>query len=54
VSDEGAVQPVITSNGVPNLKMRSIGLHSQSGREKEKKRKERKGKEWWVEYFQSL
>ena len=34
-SDEGAVQPVITSNGIPFLQMRSVGLHSMSGREKE-------------------
>ena len=34
-SDEGAVRPVITSNGVPFLQMRSVGLHSTSGREKE-------------------
>ena len=34
-SDEGAVGPVIASNGVPFLQMRSVGSHSTSGREKE-------------------
>ena len=34
-SDEVAVRPVIASNGVPFLKMRSVGSHSTSGREKE-------------------
>ena len=34
-SDEGAVRPVIASNGVPFLQMRSVGSHSRSGREKE-------------------
>ena len=34
-SDEGVVQPVIASNGVPFLQMRSVGSHSTSGREKE-------------------
>ena len=34
-SDEGAVRPVIASNGVPFLQMRSVGSHSASGREKE-------------------
>ena len=34
-SDEGAVRPVIGSNGFPFLQMRSIGSHSTSGREKE-------------------
>jgi hypothetical protein len=29
-----AVQPVITSNGVPYLQMRLIGSHSMSGMEK--------------------
>ena len=29
-----AVRPVIASNGVPCLKMRSVGSHSTSGREK--------------------
>ena len=33
--DEGAVRPVIASNGVPFLQMRSVGSHSKSGREKE-------------------
>ena len=33
--DEGAVRPVIASNGVPFLQMRSVGSHSTSGREKE-------------------
>ena len=32
-----AVQSVIASNGVPYLKMRSVGSHSASGREKEGK-----------------
>ena len=31
-SDEGAVWPVIASNGVPFLQMRSVGLRSTSGR----------------------
>ena len=30
-----AVQPVISSNGVPYFKMRSVRSHSTSGREKE-------------------
>ena len=34
-SDERAVRPVIASNGVPFLQMRSGGSHSTSGREKE-------------------
>ena len=34
-SDEGAMRPVIASNGVPYLQMRSVGSHSTSGREKE-------------------
>ena len=34
-SNEGAVRPVITSNEVPFLQMRSVGSHSTSGREKE-------------------
>ena len=34
-SDEGTVRPVITSNGVPFLQMRSVGSHATSGREKE-------------------
>ena len=29
-SDEGAVRPVIASNGVPFLQMRSVGTHSTS------------------------
>ena len=33
--DEGAVRPVIASNGVPFLQMRSVGLHTTSGRKKE-------------------
>ena len=41
-SDEGAVRPVIASNGLPFLQMRSVGSHSTSGREKEGK-KERVG-----------
>ena len=36
-SDEGAVQPVIASNGIPFFQMRLVGLHSMSGREKEGK-----------------
>jgi len=31
-SDEGAVRPVIASNGVTFLQMRSVGSHSMSGR----------------------
>ena len=34
-SNEGAVRPVIASNGVPLLQMRSEWSHSTSGREKE-------------------
>ena len=34
-SDEGAVQPVIASNGVPFLQRRWVGSNSTSGREKE-------------------
>ena len=34
-SEEEAVLPVIVSNGVPFLQMRSVGWHSTSGREKE-------------------
>ena len=30
-----AVQPVIASNGVPFLQIRTVGSHSTSGREKE-------------------
>ena len=32
-SDEGAVPPVIASNGVPFLQVRSVESHSMSGRE---------------------
>ena len=38
-SDEGAVQPIIASNGVPFLQMRSIGSHSTPGREMEGKKR---------------
>jgi hypothetical protein len=31
------MQPVIASNGVPFLQMKSVGSHSTSGREKEGK-----------------
>ena len=41
-ADEGAVRPVIASNGIPFLQMRSVGAHSTSGREKEEE-KERTG-----------
>ena len=41
--DEGAVRPIITSNGVAFLKMKLVGSHSTSGREKEGK-KERTGR----------
>ena len=37
-SDEGAVRPVITSNGDLSLQMRSVGSHSTSGREKKGKK----------------
>ena len=37
-SDEGAVRPVIASNGVPFLQMRSVGSHSSSDREREGKK----------------
>ena len=44
-SDEGAVRPVIASNGVPYLEMMSVGSHSTSGREKKgKKEMARKGR----------
>ena len=33
--DEGAVRPVIASNGVPFIQIKSVGSHSTSGREKE-------------------
>ena len=33
-----AVRPVIALNGLPYLQMRSLGLHSKSGREKEGKK----------------
>ena len=36
-SDEEAVRPVIDSNGVSFLQMRSVGSHSTSGRENEGK-----------------
>jgi hypothetical protein len=36
-SDEEAVTSYHTSNGVPFVQMRSVGLHSMSGREKEGK-----------------
>ena len=35
--DEGTVRPVIASNEVPCLRMRSVGLHSTSGMQKEGK-----------------
>ena len=41
-ADEGAVRPVIASNGFPFLQMMSVGSYSTSEREKEGK-KERKG-----------
>ena len=41
-SYEGTMRPVITSNGVPDIQMRSVGSHSTSGRGKEGK-KERTG-----------
>ena len=40
-SDEGAVRPVIASNEIAYLQMRSVGLHNTSGREKEEKDWER-------------
>ena len=43
-SDEGAVLPVIASNVVPFLQVRSVGSHSTPGREKGRK-KENTG-EW--------
>ena len=36
--DEEAVQPVITTNGASYLQMRSVELHSTSGKEKEGKK----------------
>ena len=41
-SDEGALRPVIASNGIPLLQMKSVGSHSTAGREMEGK-KERTG-----------
>ena len=38
-----AVRPVITSNGVPYLQMRLVGLHSMSEREKEGKKERPRG-----------
>ena len=38
IGDEGAVRPVIVSNGVPFLQIRSIESHSTLGREKEGKK----------------
>ena len=38
-SHEEAVRPVIASNGVPFLQIRSVGSHSTPGEEKEGKRK---------------
>ena len=35
LENEGAVRPVIASNGVSFLQMRSVGSHSTSGRDKE-------------------
>ena len=43
-SDEGAVWPVIASNGVTFLQIKSVGSHSTSGRKKEGN-KERMGYE---------
>ena len=40
-----AVRPVITSNGVPFLQMRSVGSHSTSGREKEGIKERMRGEE---------
>ena len=40
--NEGAVRPVIASNRVPYLKMRSVGSHSTSGR---------KGCKWDVHFY---
>ena len=37
-SDEDAVRPVIASNGIPFLEIRSVGSHSTSGRDKEGKK----------------
>ena len=42
LGDKGALRPVIASNGVPFLQMRSAGSHSTSGMAKEGK-KERIG-----------
>ena len=47
-SDDGAVRPLIASNGVPFLQMRLVGSHSTSGREKEGS-KERMG--WDFVFF---
>jgi hypothetical protein len=42
LSDEGDVRPIIASNGVPFLQLRSVGSHSTSGWYK-------KGKKGWEE-----
>ena len=47
LSDEGAVRPVIASNGVPFLQIRLVGSHSTLGREK-KGIKERTGWDYSV------
>ena len=49
--DEGAVRPIIVSNGVPFLEMMFLGSQSTSGWEKEgkrKRKKERTEKVWSV------
>ena len=46
---EGAVRPVIASNGVPFLKMRSVGSHITSGRKRKELRKGRGGRVRFIE-----
>ena len=53
-----AARPVIASNGVPSLQMRSEGSHSTSGREEEIKKDgwgvDRQGKERKMDMFPNL
>ena len=48
-----AVQPVIASNGVFSLQIRSVGSHSTPGREKEGNTVTT-GREVWIEPLSSL
>ena len=54
-SDEGTVLPVIASNGVPYLQMRSVGPHSTSGWAKEEiEGKDRVGKNLQLSFYPPL